>query len=753
MNRYEKKGTTFKRILKLIIGFSGVAFVILVSLGFILVRSQNRLIENNNKQQRAINIASELRMSSEYLTRFARSYVITNEVKYKEFYYSVLDIRNGKEPRPIGYENIYWDLFVTSERPSTENGEQISLDALITREGFTEVEITLFNEAEEKSNILVKTEVIAFKAVENNIDAEMKAMMLPNESNEDFAERILFDEEYLLQKAAILADINTFSIEAYSRISDEAEELTSTFTYIGTALLVFLIISISFYITIILYAYKVLAKEYKQKIDTTEKLLESRKQLERAVDGAPVPIMLHAEDGEVIKVSNVWTEITGYEFNDIPTIEIWTRKAYGANQDHANSVISALYSLEEREHSGEFTFKTKDGHIVIWDFYNAYIGKLQDGRRMVMSVAIDVTERKKSDDIITQLASFPSLNPDPIIELKLDGSLLYINSAAKNIFPDLESLGTRHPFLANWQTSVAQLSAQESDTMMLEIMVGDCWYLQSIQHVKSLKVFRIYSHNITERKKLEIERVFMESNLRNQQKLESIGTLASGVAHEINNPINGVLNYGQLIIDSEPDDKNIIEYASEIITESNRIAEIVKNLLDFSRQNNQEHSYANIEDIISKTLSLINTVIKKDQIELNFNIAENIPQIKCRSQQIQQVLMNLITNARDALNAKYTGYNENKKINLSCTQYNSDGREWLKIIVEDFGSGISDEVKDEIFDPFFTTKGKIQGTGLGLFISFGIVKDHHGEMTFESEEGKFTRFIVNLPCDNGWEVK
>ena len=98
--------------------------------------------------------------------------------------------------------------------------------------------------------------------------------------------------------------------------------------------------------------------------------------------------------------------------------------------------------------------------------------------------------------------------------------------------------------------------------------------------------------------------------------------------------------------------------------------------------------------------------------------------------------MNLITNARDALNEKYPNYDKNKKINIYCSNYNSDGRKWLKLIVEDYGSGISKYNINKVFDPFFTTKGKFKGTGLGLSISYGIVKEHHGEMIVESEVGR-----------------
>ena len=236
--------------------------------------------------------------------------------------------------------------------------------------------------------------------------------------------------------------------------------------------------------------------------------------------------------------------------------------------------------------------------------------------------------------------------------------------------------------------------------------------------------------------------------LRNQQKLESIGTLASGVAHEINNPINGILNYGQIILDAESNDQDIKDYAREIISETNRVSRIVRNLLEFSRQSEQEYSFANIEEIISKTLSLIRTVIRHDQTELNINVAEDLPQIYCNSQQIQQVLMNLITNAKDALDEKYPGYHENKRINIWSKLTHSNGQKGLMLVVEDFGIGISKNIIDKIFDPFFTTKGKTKRTGLGLSISYGIIQDHGGEMRVESQEGQFTRFTILLPIDH-----
>ena len=119
------------------------------------------------------------------------------------------------------------------------------------------------------------------------------------------------------------------------------------------------------------------------------------------------------------------------------------------------------------------------------------------------------------------------------------------------------------------------------------------------------------------------------------------------------------------------------------------------------------------------TLSLTRTILRHDQIALEDNIPDGLPSINCRSQQIQQVLMNLITNARDALNAKYKDFDENKKITISSDMFEREGRRWLRLTVEDSGTGIAPDVMEKIFNPFFTTKSRDKGTGLGLSISHG----------------------------------
>jgi PAS domain S-box-containing protein len=276
-------------------------------------------------------------------------------------------------------------------------------------------------------------------------------------------------------------------------------------------------------------------------------------------------------------------------------------------------------------------------------------------------------------------------------------------------------------------------------------------------------------HDISERKRIEHEKEALEAQLRQQQKLEAIGTLASGVAHEINNPIAGIMNYAQLIADKVEPGSQAATYAGEIAHETERVATIVRNLLQFARQEKQTHSPARLADIVEQTLSLFQAVLRHDQIALTVDVPEDLPSLKCRSQQIQQVFMNLLTNARDALNAKYPGYHPDKTIRITArvlsgiSDVPSQGTavpqsqianpksqmadRWLRLTVADQGPGIPPEIQGRIFDPFFTTKPRDKGSGLGLSISHGIAKDHHGALHFETEPGVGTQFHLELPVE------
>lgn len=285
---------------------------------------------------------------------------------------------------------------------------------------------------------------------------------------------------------------------------------------------------------------------------------------------------------------------------------------------------------------------------------------------------------------------------------------------------------------------------------------GHCFPIEISTRVvmgESEPMLVVYVRDLSERHAALRQKKEFEGRLHHQHKMDAIGSLTSGVAHEINNPVNIIMNYAQLIEDDPTLSARSKGFAREILKETERVTLIVKSLLAFSRPDTQQHSPARLIDIYTATQALIMALIRKDQILLQVDIPEDLPRIKCRSQQIQQVLMNLLTNARDAVNARYPRYDDNKIIRISARLFQFEGREYVRTEVEDHGNGIPEAIAHRIFDPFFSTKSREFGTGLGLPICHGIVLEHKGRLTFESQEGVGTHFYLDLLLDNGWSLE
>ncbi|MEJ2657800.1 MAG: ATP-binding protein [Desulfobacterales bacterium] len=228
------------------------------------------------------------------------------------------------------------------------------------------------------------------------------------------------------------------------------------------------------------------------------------------------------------------------------------------------------------------------------------------------------------------------------------------------------------------------------------------------------------------------------------EKLASLGKLAATIAHEINNPLAGVLNYIRLIIKqlsrnhfSYEKLDDISRYLKIMESETARCGEIVKDLLAFARRTKITMESNSIEDIINKTLNLISHELEMKALRLIKNIAPNLPKVKCDFKQIQQVLLNLMYNASEAMPNGGT---------LTITANRANGpKTFLEVAVSDTGCGISEKDMDNIFEPFFTTKEEGKGVGLGLSVVYGIIAKHNGTISVESELGKGSTFKIRLP--------
>lgn len=249
----------------------------------------------------------------------------------------------------------------------------------------------------------------------------------------------------------------------------------------------------------------------------------------------------------------------------------------------------------------------------------------------------------------------------------------------------------------------------------------------------------VVCRNLTEKKQLR------EEVLRNAQ-LAALGELAAGIAHEINNPINGIINYAQIIDDRWPKEDNPhAQLPGRIIKEGERIALIVSKLLSFARVDGEKKRAVAIQEIIKDALDLTGTMLKKEFIKVELDVAPDLPRCRAVVHQILQIILNIIGNARYALNEKYSGNDSDKKIVISCLQVESNDRTMVRVIFRDFGTGIARESIDKVCNPFYSTKPPGEGTGLGLSISHGIIEEHHGVFEVQSVQGQWTEVRIDLP--------
>ena len=229
-------------------------------------------------------------------------------------------------------------------------------------------------------------------------------------------------------------------------------------------------------------------------------------------------------------------------------------------------------------------------------------------------------------------------------------------------------------------------------------------------------------------------------------QLAAIGELAAGVAHEVNNPITGIINFAQLLLDDSEKHSLQAQLLTRIINEGERIASIIKNLLSFAREGTQENEPVDMNSVIADTLSLVEHQFKKDGIQIRTDFSQDRCPVYGNFHQLQQVILNLLSNSRFALNERYPTTSPDKQILISCRPVtDEDQKSWIQVSIRDQGTGIPQGILERLFDPFFTTKPAGQGTGLGLSISFGIIHDHGGTIKVNSIVHQFTEMLINIP--------
>jgi len=220
------------------------------------------------------------------------------------------------------------------------------------------------------------------------------------------------------------------------------------------------------------------------------------------------------------------------------------------------------------------------------------------------------------------------------------------------------------------------------------------------------------------------------------ERLAIVGQLAANVAHELNNPLQGIVSYSHLLLERLPPESPVNDFILRIVAQANRCTTIVRGLLDFSRPRTPQKRPVDVNALLGECVSLVENQALFHNIRIVRDLRDDIPPVVIDPSEMQQVFMNMVINAAEAMNG--TG-----QLTLATRLDPEDDS--IQVALSDTGHGIRAEDVERIFDPFFTTKDVGHGTGLGLAISYGVVKEHNGTISVESEVGKGTTFTVRLP--------
>ena len=419
-------------------------------------------------------------------------------------------------------------------------------------------------------------------------------------------------------------------------------------------------------------------------------------------------------------------------------------------------IVSELLTKERWE--GELVHQTKDGRDVVvqsrWavqrDTHGTPVG--------VLELETDITEHKRIEEERQRLAAAVENTRETVIILDPDFRIRYVNPALLHLtgYPAEGLLGQDIALLwSDWESDACyesirlSLSRAEPWSDVCPIRRSDGKVLPTRTSVAPIRdeagnvlYYAILSYDISEQQALEAQ-------LRQSQKMEALGTLAGGVAHDFNNILAAIIGFTELTQDHLVEgDRDVGHYLERIRSAGLRGRDLVRQLLTFSRKTEQEKEPLQLSSIVNETVKLLRPSLPTT-VSIRVNVKSESGLILAELGQIQQVLMNLGGNAADAMREKggVLGI-ELSDFSKASSDGNPHGMQpglYMKLVVSDTGSGIAPDIMDRIFDPFFTTKKLGEGSGLGLSIVHGIVKQSHGHITVASEPGKGSTFTVYFP--------
>ena len=510
--------------------------------------------------------------------------------------------------------------------------------------------------------------------------------------------------------------------------------------------------------------------EITKRKQTESNLRNSEEQLRQVIDLVPHIIFAKDQDGKLILANKALTDICGKSIDEIigkTDVEL------GILENECKEFrIEDLRVLENNE-----KIEIPVGRITTHNNETRYMQTTKipfktgsDNHAAVLGIGVDITERLESEQAFQQseerLRNLIDSVPLCIHEIDLDGKLVSMNKAGLNM---VNAKAEKNIIGLKLIDFVALKNQPEISRLMAAAFQGAAAAFEfegqgtfASRHFSSSfiplrdesgKIYRLMgiSEEITEKMHAENERKLLETQMLHSQKMESLGILAGGIAHDFNNLLTGILGNASLALLSLPDDTPVADCLKKIETTSLRAAELCRQMLAYSGKGRFIIKPVNLSELVEEMAQMLEVSISK-KIIFKMELAENLPAVECDITQLRQIVMNLITNASEAIGDKSgvisisTGVTESDGQNLRKFWVADKAPKGLYVYFEvnDTGCGMSDAVKAKIFDPFYTTK--FTGRGLGLAAVLGIVRGHHGTIHVGSTPKRGSTFKVMFPA-------
>jgi len=437
-------------------------------------------------------------------------------------------------------------------------------------------------------------------------------------------------------------------------------------------------------------------------------------------------IWIDVQSGTITNCNKATEDLFGRKIKEIIGHHHTTLSPVG-RAEHFHSLLDG--SDKDLNGSVETQILTKDGQTRTVTI--SVSAMTVEGKEVVQAIIRDITENKRANEEIKNLARFPSEDPNPVLRISEDGRILYANDASSSVLSTWRVReGETVPEL--WCRRIAEIAGTTgSASYEMDCDEGHTFFM-TLQPIVGTGYVNVYGLDITKRKKAEKEKTNLELQLSQQQKMEAIGTLAGGIAHDFNNILAAMQGYLELSLDDLSDEAAVGDHLEKMKSCVDRATKLVRQILTFSRKNQQEQEKEPVRicTIVEEVHGMMRSSLPAT-INFDIKIHSDAGIVLADPTQIHQVLVNLCTNASHAMRD-------------AGGQLEGAGS-YVKISVSDTGCGMEKEVLERIFEPFFTTRKVNEGTGLGLSVVHGIIKSHGGAMTVNSTPGEGTTFDIFLP--------